>query len=207
MPNVIVLILLLRLQMVQHFTELDLRICSARISSDGGWFVDGEKCGLCGLCSGRAGCCSVRVVNKLLHACTVSDPQGLLPCRHLTAVFHLAEANGEKVRAATATGMQQKPEKPLSSSVFCGLCILPPALVAQHTSEVIAPVPPSSARCATPRSCSPSSRCSTCTCSRRRTCCSTEVRGAHAALHADACQPLPHYRCSMAAMQQLQVAR
>ncbi|PRW60951.1 uridylyltransferase [Chlorella sorokiniana] len=39
--------------MVQHFTELDLRICSARISSDGGWFVD---------------------------------------------VFHLAEANGEKVR-------------------------------------------------------------------------------------------------------------
>jgi hypothetical protein len=29
-------------QIVQHFTELDLRITSARISSDGGWFVDGE---------------------------------------------------------------------------------------------------------------------------------------------------------------------
>ncbi|KAL4438995.1 hypothetical protein ABPG77_006932 [Micractinium sp. CCAP 211/92] len=39
--------------MVQHFTELDLRISSARISSDGGWFVD---------------------------------------------VFHLSEANGEKIR-------------------------------------------------------------------------------------------------------------
>ncbi|PSC74677.1 ACT domain-containing ACR2 [Micractinium conductrix] len=38
---------------VQHFTELDLRISSARVSSDGGWFVD---------------------------------------------VFHLSEANGEKVR-------------------------------------------------------------------------------------------------------------
>lgn len=33
----------LDLQMVQHFTELDLRISSARISSDGGWFVDGEQ--------------------------------------------------------------------------------------------------------------------------------------------------------------------
>ena len=30
------------LQIVQHFTELDLRISSARVSSDGGWFVDGE---------------------------------------------------------------------------------------------------------------------------------------------------------------------
>lgn len=29
---------------VQHFTELGLRINSARVSSDGGWFVDGE-CG------------------------------------------------------------------------------------------------------------------------------------------------------------------
>lgn len=51
-PAFTVLILLLRLQMVQHFTELDLRICSARISSDGGWFVDGEKCRLCGLAAG-----------------------------------------------------------------------------------------------------------------------------------------------------------
>lgn len=29
-------------QIVQHFTELDLRINRARISSDGGWFVDGK---------------------------------------------------------------------------------------------------------------------------------------------------------------------
>ena len=34
------------LQIVQHLTELDLRITSARISSDGGWFVDGERAGL-----------------------------------------------------------------------------------------------------------------------------------------------------------------
>jgi hypothetical protein len=31
------------MQIVQHFTELDLRITSARISSDGGWFVDGKR--------------------------------------------------------------------------------------------------------------------------------------------------------------------
>lgn len=30
------------LQVVEHFTELGLRINSARVSSDGGWFVDGE---------------------------------------------------------------------------------------------------------------------------------------------------------------------
>ena len=28
------------LQVVQHFTELGLNVKSARISSDGGWFVD-----------------------------------------------------------------------------------------------------------------------------------------------------------------------
>ena len=34
------------LQVVQHFTELGLRIHSARISSDGGWFVDGALGGV-----------------------------------------------------------------------------------------------------------------------------------------------------------------
>ena len=29
-----------RVQVVQHFTELGLEMCRARISSDGGWFVD-----------------------------------------------------------------------------------------------------------------------------------------------------------------------
>lgn len=38
------------LQVVQHFTELGLRINSARVSSDGGWFVDGERAGPDGLC-------------------------------------------------------------------------------------------------------------------------------------------------------------
>jgi hypothetical protein len=32
------------LQVVQHFTELGLNVRSARISSDGGWFVDGALC-------------------------------------------------------------------------------------------------------------------------------------------------------------------
>lgn len=82
-------------------------------------------------------------MNKLPHACTVADQQGLLPCCHLTAVFHLAEANGEKVRGSdrnwhvAETGAATR-----SSSVFSGLCILPPALVAQHTPQVVAAVPP-----------------------------------------------------------------
>ena len=48
-------------QIVQHFTELDLRITSARISSDGGWFVDGARswgssdAWQRGACSARAG--------------------------------------------------------------------------------------------------------------------------------------------------------
>lgn len=31
-------------QVVQHFTELGLNVRRARISSDGGWFVDGASC-------------------------------------------------------------------------------------------------------------------------------------------------------------------
>lgn len=31
------------LQVVQHFTELGLRINNARISSDGGWFHDSKS--------------------------------------------------------------------------------------------------------------------------------------------------------------------
>jgi len=35
-------------QVVQHFTELGLNVRRARISSDGGWFVDGA-CSCCTL--------------------------------------------------------------------------------------------------------------------------------------------------------------
>ena len=97
--------------MVQHFTELGLRINSARVSSDGGWFVDGEPTCLC--CRLPRCCCDTNAGHWL--ATGVPPP---LACRQLAAacrasacvpphppppftgcpVFYLCEASGEKVR-------------------------------------------------------------------------------------------------------------
>ena len=51
-------------QVVQHFTELGLNVGRARISSDGGWFVDGKVC----IALSTAMCLAVHDVLSLLPA-------------------------------------------------------------------------------------------------------------------------------------------
>lgn len=65
------------MQVVQCLTELGLSVKQARISSDGGWFVDGEQLGCCAahptIVSG-ADCGAAKCSNSSyteVHACTL----------------------------------------------------------------------------------------------------------------------------------------
>ena len=65
-------------QVVQHFTELGLNVRRARISSDGGWFVDGAR--------------------STLHVATVGFRFKLsIQTENCCAVFEVTDSDGSQV--------------------------------------------------------------------------------------------------------------